>query len=350
MEDRLQKLMSHAGLGSRRACEEIIAAGRVTVNGRVAVLGEKADPAKDRILVDGRPLKLPETNIYIALYKPRGVLSAVSGQDPRPKVRDLVDIPGHLYPVGRLDLESEGLILLTNDGDLANRLTHPRYGHEKEYRVLVARRPDEEQLQAWRHGIVLEDGYRTAPAEVQLIEPFGKGAWLRVIMREGRKRQIRETGAQIGLPVVKIIRTRIGNLTLGRLKPGEWRHLTSQEVLALKQPSGKQGKAASRRLAQHFSPLSAVEPAGDSSSDRRRKTDGLERKGTSARRPKAKATRGAPNKKAVAKNVSGGASPTGKPAKEKPRPTAKGGQSSSAGKPSDALPKRKKNRKIPPGG
>ena len=168
MEERLQKLMAQAGLGSRRACEVLISAGRVSVNGRTAGLGEKADPQRDRILVDGQPLKLPEVPVYIALYKPRGVLSAVSSPDPRPTVRDLVDLPGHLYPVGRLDVDSEGLILLTSDGELANRLTHPRYGHEKEYRVLVARRPDQEQLETWRRGVVFEDGYRTAPSEVRL--------------------------------------------------------------------------------------------------------------------------------------------------------------------------------------
>ena len=145
-----------------------------------------------------------------------------------------MDLPGHFYPVGRLDVDSEGLILLTDDGELANRLTHPRYGHEKEYRVLVARRPDEAQLEIWRRGVVLEDGYRTAPAEVHKMEPYGKGAWLRVIIREGRKRQIRETGIQIGLPVVKIIRVRIGSLYLSGLRPREWRYLTAEEVAGLK--------------------------------------------------------------------------------------------------------------------
>ena len=234
MEERLQKLMAQAGLGSRRSCEVLILAGRVTVNGRLAGLGDKADPRRDRILVDGQPLKLPEAPVYIALHKPRGVLSAVSSPDPRPTVRDLVDLPGHIYPVGRLDVDSEGLILLTSDGELANRLTHPRYGHEKEYRVLVARRPDDEQLETWRRGVVLEDGYRTAPAEIRLDGFFGKGAWLRVVLREGRKRQIRETGLQIGLPVVKIIRVRIGSLRLGTLKPREWRRLTEEEVAELK--------------------------------------------------------------------------------------------------------------------
>jgi 23S rRNA pseudouridine2605 synthase len=234
VEERLQKLMAQAGLGSRRACEVLISEGRVSVNGRIVGLGDKADPQRDRILVDGQPLKLPEAPVYVALYKPRGVLSAVSSPDPRPTVRDLVDLPGHLYPVGRLDVDSEGLILLTSDGELANRLTHPRYGHEKEYRVLVARRPDEEQLETWRRGVVLEDGYRTAPAEIRLDGYFGKGTWLRVVLREGRKRQIRETGLQIGLPVVKIIRVRIGSLRLGTLKPREWRRLTEDEVAELK--------------------------------------------------------------------------------------------------------------------
>lgn len=241
MEERLQKILARAGLGSRRACEELIAARRVRVNGQLAVLGTKADPQRDRIEVDGRPIKAPETLTYIALHKPRGVISAAQSPDPRPTVRDLVPVPGQLYPVGRLDIDSEGLILLTNDGELANRLTHPRYEHEKEYRVLVARHPDEEQLQTWRRGVVLEDDYRTQPAEVRLESLSGKGAWLRVVMREGRKRQIRETGSLIGLPVVKIIRVRIGSLLLGALKPREWRYLTADEVAALKGQPGKSG-------------------------------------------------------------------------------------------------------------
>jgi len=234
MEERLQKIMARAGIGSRRACEELIAAGRVTINGKPAILGSKADGTVDRILVDHQPLQAPETLVYIAIYKPRGVLSTVSDPDPRPTVRELVDLPGQFYPVGRLDVDSEGLVLLTNDGELANRLTHPRYGHEKEYRVLVARRPDDEQLATWRRGVVLEDGYRTAPAEVRMEETSGKGMWLRIILREGRKRQIRETGSILGLPVVKIIRVRIGTLYLGSLKARQWRLLTHQEIEALK--------------------------------------------------------------------------------------------------------------------
>jgi 23S rRNA pseudouridine2605 synthase len=150
-------------------------------------------------------------------------------------VRDLVDDTERLYPVGRLDVDSEGLILLTNDGDLTNRLTHPRYGHQKEYRVLMAVHPEEEQLETWRRGVVLEDGYRSSPAKVWLEGFKGKGAWLRVIMGEGRKRQIREIGKRIGLPVVKIIRVRIGSLELGALKPGRSRPLTKKEIDSLKQ-------------------------------------------------------------------------------------------------------------------
>jgi len=244
MEERLQKILAQAGLGSRRACEDIISAGRVTVNGQIANLGMKADPARDRIFVDGQLVKARQPLVYIAIYKPRGVLSTVTAPDPRPTVRDLIPIPDTIYPVGRLDVDSEGLILLTNDGELANRITHPRYEHEKEYRVLVARRPDDEQLETWRRGVVLEDGYKTAPAQVWMDRPQGKGAWLSVVLKEGRKRQIRETGTLLGLPVVKIIRVRIGSLQLGSLKPREWRYLSPAEVAGLK---GKPVKRVSQQ-------------------------------------------------------------------------------------------------------
>jgi 23S rRNA pseudouridine2605 synthase len=260
VEERLQKIMAQAGLGSRRACEELIGARRVTVNGQIAILGSKADPAVDRILVDRQPLKSPDALVYIAIYKPRGVLSTVSDPDPRPTVRDLIDLPGQFYPVGRLDVDSEGLVLLTNDGDLANRLTHPRYGHEKEYRVLVARRPDDEQLATWRRGVVLADGYHTVPAEVRIEESAGKGIWLRIVLREGRKRQIRETGSILGLPVVKIIRVRIGTLYLGSLKPREWRVLTQQEIDALKQ-APLPGKKPPRRMQPKVQPGMTAPPS-----------------------------------------------------------------------------------------
>jgi 23S rRNA pseudouridine2605 synthase len=236
MLERLQKILAQAGYGSRRACEDFITAGRVRVNGQIASLGQKADSAIDKITVDGKPIVAAETLTYIALYKPRMILSTVEGErgDDRKTVRDLVETQQHVYPVGRLDFESEGLVLMTNDGDLTNRLTHPKFGHEKEYRVLLARRPDHDQLEAWKRGIILEDGYKTAPVDVRFESAQGKGAWVRVVMREGRKRQIRETCQQLGLPVVRILRIRIGSLKLGNLKPRQWRYLTKQEVDELK--------------------------------------------------------------------------------------------------------------------
>jgi len=250
MEERLQKLLAQAGYGSRRACEEFIVSGRVRVNGQAATLGQKADLSVDRVTLDGKALPRPESiNLtYIALYKPRNVISAADGQDDRETVRSLIPLDGHLYPVGRLDFDSEGLILMTNDGELTNKLTHPRYGHEKEYRVLVARRPDEKQFEAWRRGVVLEDGDKTAPADVSFISSSGKGAWIRVVMGEGKKRQIREVGRLLGLPVVKIIRLRIGTLKLGNLKPRQWRHLTENEVLELKGEKGRMVENRTERV------------------------------------------------------------------------------------------------------
>lgn len=234
MEERLQKILARAGYGSRRACEEFISKGQVTVNGQIATLGMKADPDTDRIEINNQVVSKPEPLKYIAVYKPRGVISAAKSPEGRQTVRDIVDEPGRLYPVGRLDADSEGLILLTNDGELTNKLTHPRYGHQKEYKVLVAVHPEEEQLATWRRGVVLEDGYKSAPAKVRLESFKGKGAWLRVTMNEGRKRQIREIASRLGLPVVKIIRTSISSLELGSLKPGQWRKLNPKEIAKLK--------------------------------------------------------------------------------------------------------------------
>ena len=232
-EERVQKILANAGIGSRRFCEKFIEAGRVTVNGRVVKLGAKADPATDQICLDSKEINAAPKNIYIAIYKPRGILSSAKTEHGRKSVVDLVPLPDRVFPVGRLDIESEGLMLLTNDGKLANLLTHPRYGHEKEYKVLVARQPDEDQLAIWRRGVVLEDGYRTQPVSVSVEKMHGKGAWLKVVMKEGRKRQIRETAAQLSLPIVKLIRVRIGSLKVGGLRPGQFRDLTPAEVKQL---------------------------------------------------------------------------------------------------------------------
>lgn len=233
MEERLQKILAQAGLGSRRACEELISEGRVTVNGRVAALGQKADARADAIGVDGTPIARAERHRYVILHKPRGVISSLDAQGDRNTVIDLVPFPERLYPVGRLDMDSEGLILLTNDGELTNRITHPRYETEKEYRVLVRGTPDDERLATWRRGVVVE-GKRTAPAQVFRQERAGDNTWLKVIMHEGRKHEIRDIGIALGMPVQRLIRVRLGTVLLGALKPGEWRELTTAEVASLR--------------------------------------------------------------------------------------------------------------------
>ncbi len=232
MRERLQKILARAGLGSRRECEELIRQGRVTVNGAPAYLGMSADPERDEIRVDGHPIRIPPL-MGFALYKPRGVLSDPMPGSGKPSVYDLVPPVKPLYVVGRLDARSEGLVLLINDGDLAHRLTHPRYEHPKVYQVLVEGRPDPETLERWRRGIFL-DGQRTRPARVQIIRYEGNQTWLLVEMREGKKRQIRRIAARLGHPVRRLIRIRIGPVTLGRLKPGQWRPLTAQELRQLR--------------------------------------------------------------------------------------------------------------------
>jgi pseudouridine synthase len=231
--ERLQKIMAQAGIGSRRACEEIIRQGRVEVDGEIATLGLKADLGRQRIVVDGQPLSRTEPLTYVAVHKPRGILAVTQDDRGRRTVRDLVTLPGHLYPVGRLDATSEGLILLTNDGELANRLTHPRYEHDKEYHVLVQGFPSDATLRKWRRGVYL-DGRRTAPATVTRRRQEKGTTWLRIVMREGRKRQIRRVASSLGHPVLRLIRQRIGPLQLGKLQAGEWRHLSKQEIQALR--------------------------------------------------------------------------------------------------------------------
>ena len=231
-KERVQKILAAAGYGSRRACEKYIQAGRVRVNGELVELGTKADPARDRITLDDNPVAA-EKHVYVMLHKPRGVVSSLNAQGDRKTVRDLVPLAGRLYPVGRLDADSEGLVLLTNDGEMTNRLTHPRYGHTKEYEVLVNGYPKEEQLKTWRRGVVL-DGEWTSPTKVKIIRKGASGTWLSVTMREGKKHQIRRTAQSIGLHVKRLIRTRLGPLRLGNLKLGEWRELRPSELEALK--------------------------------------------------------------------------------------------------------------------
>lgn len=237
-EDRVQKILSRAGFGSRRGCEKFIEEGRVSVNGRKVKLGAKADPMMDDIRLDGMSIGKPEKKVYIVLNKPRNMLSLAIADDPRPSIFDLIPDERHLYPVGRLDFDSEGLVLLTNDGQLANRLTHPRYEHDKEYEVNVTRRPDDEQLEIWRRGVVLEDGYRTLPAEVEIKSLSKNSAWLKIVLREGKNRQIRRIGLRIGLPVRQIRRVRIGPIELGKLQIGNYRYLKPDEIKILRDYAG----------------------------------------------------------------------------------------------------------------
>ena len=243
--ERLQKILARAGFGSRRASEELVRGGRVSVNGKLAHLGESADAERDKITVDGVRVRVRggSTPSYIALNKPVGVVSTTRAQDGRPTVVDLVASPRRLFPVGRLDADSEGLILLTDDGDLAQELSHPRYGHEKEYRVQLDRAPDEKQLEAWRRGVVLDDGRRTARADVRR-EGKGGPAWIRVIITEGRKRQVRRTAEALGLHVRRLIRVRFGPLRLGDLAPGEWRAVPATTFRSLRPASPADGEKA----------------------------------------------------------------------------------------------------------
>lgn len=242
--------MARAGLGSRRACEELIRQGRVQVNGQIVTqLGTRVDPLHDNIAVDGQLLTPAEPLIYLLVHKPPGYLSTTHDPHGRPTVMDLLSVPQRVYPIGRLDVESEGLLLLTNDGPLTQRLTHPRYQHEREYRVLVRGQPGHQALQALRQGIELEDG-KTSPAQVRPIqgEPAPRGTtWLRITLREGRKRQVRRMCAAVGHPVQRLIRVRMGPLYLGDLRSGASRRLTRQEIKSLQTSAGLRPQRSRRR-------------------------------------------------------------------------------------------------------
>jgi 23S rRNA pseudouridine2605 synthase len=237
---RLQKAIAWAGVASRRASERLIRQGRVRVNGEVVTsMGVQVDPETDRITVDDEAIEVAPRRQYIKLYKPAGYLSVLHDPRGRPDLSDLVPRMESVHPVGRLDLDSEGLIVLTDDGALTQRLTHPRYEHEKEYLVLVRGTPGEDALQRLREGIVLEDGV-TAPAEASLLASTAWGAapsgssYLRFVLHEGRKRQIRRMCVAVGHPVERLIRVRIGPVELGDLPPGAYRHLAETELERLR--------------------------------------------------------------------------------------------------------------------
>lgn len=240
-KQRLQKVLAHAGVASRRASETLIEEGRVAVNGQVVTtLGTKVDPQRDTIAVDGHVLSSQvQPPVYIILNKPRNILSAAKDDRGRKTVVDLVDVSERVHPVGRLDLQSEGLILLTNDGDLTKKLTHPSHRIEKEYQVLVEGKPSTATLFKWRQGGIDVAGRPTAKAVVERMKYESGSTWLQVILTEGRKRQIREVARALGHRVKKLIRVRIGPIRLGGLKTGSWRHLTQSEIQLLKREGNR---------------------------------------------------------------------------------------------------------------
>ena len=231
MQERLQKILSQAGVASRREAETMIVAGRVAVNGVVVTeLGSKADSATDRITLDGKPLRREVTKLYVLLYKPAGYMTTLKDPEGRPIVTDLLKgIKTRVYPVGRLDYNTEGLLLLTNDGAWANRLAHPRHEVDKEYLVRVSGTVSPEQLGAMAAGLELDDG-RTAPAAVRVERESDNNSWLSITIHEGRYRQVRRMCEAVHLSVVRLKRVRYGFLELGELRPGEYRLLTAAEA------------------------------------------------------------------------------------------------------------------------
>src|SRR5918911_2612756 len=239
MEERLQKLIAAAGLASRRHAEELIEAGEVTVNGEtVRELGTKADPARDHIKVRGRlinPLLEAREKVYVLLNKPRGYLASLADPEGRPLVTELVPASlGRLHPVGRLDFNTEGLLILTNDGELTNYVTRARNKVAKVYEVKVKGVPPEEQIARLRRGIRLEDGARTAPARIAKTGETSTNSWFEVVLQEGRNQQIRRMFDQIGHSVLKLRRVQIGPIRDKQMRTGAWRHLTAREVASLK--------------------------------------------------------------------------------------------------------------------
>ena len=232
--ERLQKVLARIGIGSRRVCEDLIAAGRITVNGLVADLGRRVDPEVDEVALDGTPIGVKPGLVHYLLNKPAGVITTADDPQGRPTVLSLVPDEPRVFPVGRLDMDTEGLLLLTNDGALTHRLTHPSFGVEKEYIAHLEGSPTRAELRQLREGIELDDG-PTAPADASLVAP----TILKLTIPEGRNRQVRRMCDAIGHPVLRLVRSRIGPIADRRLKPGQWRSLTSDELRALERAAGQ---------------------------------------------------------------------------------------------------------------
>lgn len=229
---RVQKVLAHAGVGSRRAVEGLIEAGRVAINGRPARLGQRIDPSKDVVEIDGSRVPLDTTLVYYALNKPVGVITTARDPGGRTTVLDLVDVPTRVWPVGRLDVDTEGLLFLTNDGDLAQRLTHPRYEVEKTYVAEVKGSVTKTVLRRLARGVEFDDG-PTAPAQARGLETSSARSMVELTLTEGRTRQVRRMLEAVGHPVLRLTRVAIGPIRLGRLKPGTMRRLRPEEVRAL---------------------------------------------------------------------------------------------------------------------
>ena len=237
MTDRIHKVIARSGFASRRRAEELVARGRVTVDGEPATIGQRVDPETASIVIDGIPLPVRPGLVYLVLYKPAGVVSTASDPQGRRAVVDLVDVPERVYPVGRLDADSEGLLLLTNDGDLAYRLTHPRFGVEKTYTALVEGRVSDAAARDLATGVELEDG-AAAALRVRIIDRRPDRTMLEIVMGEGRKREVRRMCEAVGHPVVRLVRTAIGPLRDPGLAPGASRSLTLEEVRSLYAAAG----------------------------------------------------------------------------------------------------------------
>ncbi|HEX6531917.1 MAG TPA: pseudouridine synthase [Nitrospira sp.] len=236
MEVRLQKLIAGTGLASRRKAEALIAAGRVMVNGKtVTELGIKVDPARDHVKVDGKHLSAPQPFVYLVLNKPKNVVSTLDDPGGRTTVKDyLRGVSVRVFPVGRLDFDSEGLMLLTNNGELAQALLHPRYHVPKTYLIKVKGVLPDEDIRQLEQGVRLDDGM-TGPAQVKKVRKVEANSWLEITIREGRKHQVKRMLEAVGHPVIKLLRIRMGSLSLGDLQPGEFRFLTDREANTLRQ-------------------------------------------------------------------------------------------------------------------
>jgi len=236
-EERLQRALARAGFGSRRACEELISHRRVTVNDRVAMLGDRVDPARDRVLVDGSLANLDPESRYFAFNKPAGVVTTARDPQGRVDLRGFLPEGSRVFAVGRLDRDTEGMLILTNDGELANRLMHPRHAVEKEYLAEVEGRPSRELLARLEAGVELDDGPARA-VSARAVARSGRASAIRLVMVEGRKREVRRLLAGVGLPVRRLVRLRVGPVRLGRMRPGDVRELSADEVRGLFRAAG----------------------------------------------------------------------------------------------------------------